>query len=264
MSILLTLSLRSLHKLLAAKGDKALSLLEVPQFAITELRLHGLNLQASALAGWSLPQLDRLRDRADKAGCPCLVLIEDTPQPLTDPAARDDIAERVRKLTVAAARLGCNAVAISCNGPDSDEAFDHAAATVKSLMPVMDKAQLNLLFMPHEGLTQSPDRLTGLIKRVGGFRIGTLAEFGHAADSGDFVANLRRLAPYAGAIQATVRGFGKTGAHKGYALDTGIDAIRSVGYVNTVAIDYTGGTDPLGNIEKARVVMQAAIDKEVE
>lgn len=264
MSILLTLSVRSLNKLLTAKGDKALSLMDVPQFVMTELRLHGLNLQASTLAGWSLPRLDRLRDSADKAGCPCLVLIEDVPQPLTNPAAHDEIAERVRKLTIGAGRLGCSAVALACNGSDTDEGFDHAASAIKSLMPIMDKAQINLLLMPHEGLTRSPDRLTSLIKRVGGFRIGTLAEFGHAADTGEFVANLRRLAPYAGAILATVRGFGKTGAHKGYALEEGINAVSSVGYVNTVAIDYTGGPDPLGNIEKARVAMQAAIDKEAE
>lgn len=237
---------------------------DLPEFAIKHLELHGLNVPASMLAGWPLEDLDRLRDRADKAACPCLVLVED--QLLSfghkKQARRDEAADRVRRLAVAANRLGCNAVAIHCEADDNDEAFELAGTEIRNVMPQVERFELNLLIGPAPGLTAKPDRLTDLIKRVGGFRIGSLPNFGHAAESGDAVDALRKLAPYAGAIHATVKGFGRNGKHEGYDLGECVSAIRSVGFLNTLAIDYTGDADPVKNIEKARQVLKAAIESD--
>ena len=74
--MLLTLAARSLRKLVAADDDGSLSLLDLPDFSIQQLQLRGVNVPSSMLTGWTLEDLDRLRDCGDKAGCPCLVLIE--------------------------------------------------------------------------------------------------------------------------------------------------------------------------------------------
>lgn len=262
--MLLTLATGSLARRIAQNGDGALTMLDVPRFAFNQLQLRGLNVPASMLAGWSLPQMDRLRDAADKAGCPCLVLVQKVPLPLAsdDPAERQAAAERVRRLAVAANRLGCNSLAIRCGGPDTDEAFEQAATEIKALMPAVERLELNVLLAPGEGLTHEPDRLTELIKRIGGFRIGSLPDFAHAASTGDAVEALRRLAPYAGAVHATVEGFTKSGRHRGCDLAACVAAIRSVGFLNTLAIDYTGEDDPVESIERARDILQAAIESE--
>ena len=75
--MLLTLAARSLRTVVAANGEGSMSLLDVPDFSIQQLNLRGINVPSSMLSGWSLEDLDRLRDRGDKAGCPCLVLVED-------------------------------------------------------------------------------------------------------------------------------------------------------------------------------------------
>ena len=264
MSILLTLATSSLRKLVASGGEKSLSLLDVPDFVTRELQLRGLNLPSSMLAGWSLTDLDALRDRGDKAGCPCLVLIEDKPLQFADPQpeVREAAAERASRVVVAANRLGCNALALQCEAPNTDEAFDMAAAELKSFMPPVERFELNLLIAPCVGLTETPDRLTDLLKRIGGFRIGSLPDFAHAAASGDLVEALRKLTPYAGGVHATVEGFTRKGTHKSYDLAQGVAAIRSVGFVNTLAIDYVGNGDPVPNIEMARTILQEAIDAE--
>jgi len=263
--MLLTLATRSLRSLTTGKGGSArMSLLDIPDFAMRQLGLRGINLFASELAGWSLPKLDRLRDRADKAGCPCLVLVEDTPLLFCDQdAARlEKATERVERLVVAATRLGCNALAIACKGDDTGDDFDATADEIRALMPVIERNELNLLLAPNEGLTKSPERLTDLIKRVGGFRIGSLPSFAHAAETGNIEQALRKLAPYAGSIHATVKGFTKAGKHEGFDLTAGVEAIRSVGFVNTLAIDFQGKGDPLPAIKKARDLLQEAIDEE--
>ena len=239
-----------------------MSTLDVPDFAISQLQLRGMNVSSSMLSGWSLEDLDRLRDRGDKAGCPCLVLIEDKPLRFadTDLSVVESAAERVQRLAVAANRLGCNAVTVRCEAPDTDEAFERTASEIKIIMPAVERLELNLLIAPHEGLTDSPDRLTDLLKRIGGFRIGSLPDFAHAAASGNIVEALRKLAPYAGAVHATVQGFDKKGVHKRYDLAQGVAAIRSVGFLNTLAIDFVGTGDAVKNIETARKILQEAID----
>ncbi len=258
MAMLLTLAARSLRKLVTGNGD-GMSLLEVPGFAVRQLDLRGINVPSSMLAGWNLEDLDRLRDEGDKAGCPCLVLIEDTPLGFTGSRTKAS-ADRVRRLAVAANRLGCNALAIRCLAPDDDDAFDETAAEIKAIMPSVERLELNLLIAPHEGLTGTPERLTDLLKRIGGFRIGSLPDFGHAAESGDLVDALRKLVPYAGAVHATVIGFDSKGVHRGFDLAKAVAAIRSVGFLNTLAIDYVGEGDPVKAIGTARAILQAAID----
>jgi sugar phosphate isomerase/epimerase len=207
-----------------------------------------------------------LRDRADKAACPCLVLVEDAPLPFADgdPTKRHAAVERVRRLAVAANRLGCSAVAVRCEGPDDDSAFEATADQIKSLMPHVERMELNLLLSPSDGLTAATERLTSLIKRIGGFRIGSLPTFGAAAraGSGDPIETLRKLAPYAGCIHATIEGFSRKGEHKSFDLAKCVKAIRNVGFVNTLAIEYVGAGDPVPNIEKARDILQNAIDCE--
>jgi hypothetical protein len=266
MTMLLTLCAGSLRDQLALDGPKSggMTMFDLPQFVVKNLNLHGLNIPASLLARWSLHDLDRLRDRADKAACPCLVLLEDTPLLLAE--ANDDVREaaaaRVQKVAVAANRLGCNAIALKIDAPDDAEAFDMAADQMRELLPAIERLELNVLLAPHKGLTHATERLTSLIKRIGGFRIGSLPSFGASAEAGggDPIEGLRKLAPYAGAIHATIEGFNKKGAHASYDLQACVEAIRSVGFLNTLAIDYTGKADAVANIEKARDVLQAAID----
>jgi sugar phosphate isomerase/epimerase len=261
--MLLTLAAGSLRSLISADGGGSMSLLDVPEFSIGKLQLRGVNVPSSMLAGWSLEDLDRLRDRGDKAGCPCLVLVEDTPLAFAGTREKTNAAgDRVQRLAVAANRLGCNALAVRCEAPDTEQAFDRTAERLKAVMPAVERMELNLLVAPHAGLTAEPDRLTDLLKRIGGFRIGSLPDFGHAADSGNLVDALRKLAPYAGAVHATVQGFDKKGAHRRYDLAQGVNAIRSVGFLNTLAIDYVGNGDAVDDIEKAREILQRAIDSD--
>lgn len=264
MTMLLTLTSGSLRHRLGKDGAGGLAVLDLPAFTVKHLKLHGLNLSASTLAGWSLEDLDTLRDRADKAACPCLVLVEDTPLALgsADAKKRQQANQRVLKLAIAANRLGCSSIGLHIDALDTPEEFEEVADDVRALMPQVERLELNILLAPHQGLTQTSERLTALIKRIGGFRIGSLPSFAAAASVGDPIEHLRKLAPYAGAIHASIDGFNKKGAHKGCDLVQCVNAIRSVGFLNTLAIDYLGPGDPVPHIEKARDILQKAIDSE--
>ncbi len=260
--MLMTLAVSSLRNMLGSGAGKRLELTDVPDFAIRELGLRGLNIQSSMLSGWSLRDLDRLRDRADKAACPCLVLIDDSAISFVGPPQeRDAAVERVARLAAAATRLGCSAVGLLLEAPATTDAFDQCVQGMKHAMNRIERMELNLLLAPHRGLTDDPVELTELIKKIGGFRIGSLPSFSHASNSGDAEAALKRLAPYAGTLHASILDENQKGTkHKSIDLAKCVEAIQSVGYVNTLALEYLGHGDPIGPIEQARNSLSEAIE----
>lgn len=243
---------------------KPLQLTDLPRFTREHLNLFGLNIATSMLVGADYERLDQLREAADKASCPCLVLIESEPQPLAedDEERADASVQRLIRVAKAAHRLGCNAAAVAVSGPDTEDALASAADRLRQALQAADRLEVNLLLMSHPGLTSKPDRLTDLIKKVGGFRIGTLPDFQVASQAEDPAYFLRRLTPYASGVSAASVGFTreKSGGyvHEGYDLVQYAKVVASVGYTGTLAIDYRGTGDPVEGIERTRDILATA------
>lgn len=270
--MLLTLSANSLRSLLV-KGRAAkpkLDLLDLPQVAREELGLHGLSLTTDLLAGAQRERFDRLRERADKAGCACLLLIESEPQPMSDPSEATGKAciDRLVKVIQAGSILGCNAVALRLTGTDNPEHLQRTVERMKKAVERAEKLEINVLIWPGPGLTAVPERVTDIIKKVGGFRVGTLPDFETAAAAPDPVAYLRRLTPYASSVLASSMSFtgpkgepapdelgGDKLRHAPYELGPLVEAILSVGYDASLSIEYRGtGDAKLGVIRTRQMV----------
>ncbi len=256
--MLLTLSAISFAD---ADGSMSVELTDLPRLAFDELGLQGLALQTSLLKGWDAPRLDRLRDAGDKAGCPCLALIEDTAQPLG--SGEDGVAkeahERLDRVLQVAHRLGCSSAAISVADPGDGRLTEDLANRLKLLVASAERLELNLLIAPRPGLTETPEQLTALIRKVGGFRIGAYPDFQGAVDSGDIDAYLRGLAPYASAICAQTLG---SGAKARDSLRACIQSIRAVGYDASLALESRNESDPIKAIAGSRETIEAALQVE--
>jgi sugar phosphate isomerase/epimerase len=259
--MLLTLSARSLEPLIT-KGE--LSLVDLPQFAREKLDLNGLTLQASLLSGWGIPDIDRLRDQADKVGCPCLTLIEEQPHPLNHP--NDDTVEasidRMERVIRVAHRLGCSGVAMGIKDVGAKGDNELVPDRLKEVVLRAERMELNLLISPQPGLTATPSDLTELIRNVGGFRIGSFPDFEAAAASGDAPAYLRALTPYASAVTAAATKFNTNGEHEPFDIRACMLAVKSVGYEGTVSLEYRGSGDVLAALEATRDLVRAALEAE--
>jgi len=269
--MLLTLAATSLVPYMRRQrpdGGQPLTLTDLPRYAREHLNLFGLNVATSMLVGADFERLDQLREAADKASCPCLVLIESEPQPLADPDddVGDAAVDRLVRVARAAHRLGCNAAAVAVAGPDTEDAMSYASERLRQALQAADRLEINLLLMSHPGLTAHPDRVTDLIKKVGGFRIGTFPDFETASKAADPAYFLRRLTPYASGVTASSLGFKvskKEGpVHEAYSLGDYAKVVASVGYTGTLAIDYRGGGDPAEGIAYTRTLLEAAIGPE--
>jgi sugar phosphate isomerase/epimerase len=271
--MLLALAARSLRSMLVGK-DASLPLTDLPRFAHEQLGLHGLMLSADLLAGRTRDDLVRLRDAADRARCSCLVLLEEDPQKLAaaDPSAAD---ERVRRVMAAASLLGCNAAGVAIDAPDTPGALESVAERLKALMAEAEQREINLLILPSgldkKGqLTASPERLTELLKKIGGFRVGTMPDFAHAAQTEDPPAYLRRVTPYASAVLGTTLGFKAVEGeldderaiveHEGFDLAAAVEAISAVGYDGAVGLDYRGAGDLRMGLRRSREGFMLAME----
>lgn len=250
---MLTLETGSLAARLAG-GRNALELSDLPRYAIEELGLRGLSIAASILSGCSPRELDGLRDAADRAHCPCLTMVESSPLAvdLEAGAFTDAANDRLQRLAFAASRLGCSGLAVTV-AADAKADPDRIASALRQGVQTIERFELNLLVTPGaRGLLASSEGVIDLIRRVGGFRIGCMPTFGHAAASEDGEATLRRLAPYASAMVADLD---PLTAGKGGAFDDRlagwVRAVRTVGFASTLALSSTA-KDSAARIVRAR------------
>ncbi len=282
--MLLTLNASCLRPLLAPPRKKPeIDLLDLPILTRETLGLAGVNLTTDLLAGADRTRLARFRERADKAGCACLLLIEPEAQPFGSPEITDleNATARMLRVVEAAQILGCSAASVRVQAKDDDEVLSDVASHLRPVVERAEKLDLNLLVAPMPGLTERPERVTELIKRVGGFRIGTFPDFETASKQKDPSAYLHRLTPYATVVSASTVAFagekpkakGKTKAakdalpedegvlpHDAYDLRAMLEALDSVGYGGPLALDYRGDGEVTIGVIRSRDALQAALD----
>lgn len=284
----LALSIHALRsKITPAKGGKAMPLTDVPKFVRDEFGLAGLLLTTDVLAGADRTRLMTILESADKAGCPVLGLSQTQPLDLhnEDDLIADVSVERCMRVAQAAHWMGCSAFAIPIVAPDTAEALDNIADRLKAVARRSEKLDLNLAIAPGPGLTASAEKVSELLKRIGGFRIGTLPDFATAAKSADAIAYLRRLVPYASMVVASGVEFdsavkvGKGGAkgkkkpeeegavlspaeraaelvHTPFDLAAYASVLVAVGFEGPIAIDYKGNDDPLAPVLAVKSVLE--------
>jgi sugar phosphate isomerase/epimerase len=253
--MLIALSAGSLKGLLT-RPKNPLKVPDLPLWVREELDIRGLSLPTDLLKGCTPADMERIRDAGDRAGCPCLMLVETSPLDIVgSDRVQAQSLQRIRRLAAAANHLGAARLGVKLHGVETPEQMERAARGVRAALTEMDRWEVNLLMEPHGGLLARGDPLVDLVKKVGGFRIGVLPSFQHAHASGDLRDMLRRLAPYAQAMVAHVQGFDARGSHQGWSLEQCVDVLRAVGYSNLLSLEYIGKGDGVASLTKARDVL---------
>ncbi|MFK7759767.1 MAG: TIM barrel protein [Phycisphaerales bacterium] len=207
--MMFSLNTNSIRSVLKRRGARAISPMDLPKYTMDQFGLRAINFSTDQLAGLTPKDLELIRDSGDRIGCSCLLVSQ------TEPLERGDVKgdkalegiERMTRVLKAASLMGCNAVSVSIKSKDSDAAFEQATESMKHILHQADRAEINVLVSPMKGLTEDPERLTDLLKGIGGFRIGTMPDFVTSTESGDPVAYLKKITPYASVVNASTLGF---------------------------------------------------------
>ncbi len=299
--MMFSLNTNSIRSVLKQRGARAISPADLPKYTMDQFGLRAINFSTDQLAGLTPKDLEKIRDTGDRVGCSCLLLSQSDPLPLGE--VRGDVAleavERMTRVVKAASLMGCNAVSVGIKSKDSDEAFEQAVESMKHVLQAADRAEINVLIAPSTGLTEDTERLTDLLKGIGGFRIGTMPDFDTAAKTGDGVSYLKKLTPYASVVNASTLGFtipesesgskkadekeeetddGLSGldalaaelegmlmeddpvpVHEGYDLPQLVGAIAAVGFDGTISIDYQGDGDETLGVMHSKEAIEEAL-----
>jgi len=223
----------------------------------------GLAMASDMLAGAEIDRLDRLREAADKAACPCLLLVEPQPQRLCGTAKQREAAmDRLNRVILAAQRIGASAAGCAIDAKADEPSMETAVERIRTLSISAERLDLHLLLQPTPGLTETADQIAELIKRVGGFRVGSLPDFEAAGAADDPRLYMRRMAPYAPFVIAASTGFDKKGAHQGYDLEMCARGLVDVGYDGSIVLDYRGEGDPIEGVNRTREVIEPILSGE--
>ena len=147
-----------------------------------------MNVPATMLAGATGRDFEHLRDQADRFGCPVLVLEQRLALDLSSPDNSAGSAERMHALAAAAVRLGASHVSVALKADNDESSLERVASILREVMAEVEQHELTLMLLPHEGLTDDPERLMALVKLVGGFRIGIQPSIKHAMAHGGLEA----------------------------------------------------------------------------
>jgi hypothetical protein len=117
--------------------------------------------------------------------------------------------DRMSRVVQAAQILGCSSAAFIVDGVATEKDREIAAARLKQVVSRGEKLDVNILLGPSPAAQTflEPDMITDVLKRVGGFRVGTFPDFETAGKSKDPMTYLRRLSPYASAVCAATLAF---------------------------------------------------------
>lgn len=207
--MLFTLNVNSLRDVLKRRGSRAINIEDLPRYAQEQTGLNAMTMATDLLAGVTRDTLNRIRENGDRVGCACLLLSQTEPLAFGDARAKvgEDAVIRMTKVVEAASLLGCNSASLAITAKDDDETMDRVAGRMRRVLERADRLEIMVLIRPEKGLTEDAERLTNLVKTIGGFRVGTMPDFEAAAASGDPVHYLKRLTPYASVVNAATLGF---------------------------------------------------------
>ncbi|HVZ94655.1 MAG TPA: TIM barrel protein [Phycisphaerales bacterium] len=266
--MLLTLSAFSYRTKLGTNRE-GMSIFDLPQFVRAELGLAGIVVPTSYLAGWDEHKVDKLRDAADKAACPILMLHED--QPVALASSDESIAERavmrIERVVRVAHRLGCSGVALTIDesgGAGGAGGVETAAARLKHIIGRVERLEMNLLVAPGSGATALPEQLTTLIRKVGGFRIGSFPDLLTASTMSDTKGYLRGLVPYANAISVSFNVLNGKKDSGEAALKEMVESIAAIGYEGNMMLEFRGAGEPEPSILAARDIIQSISQEPTE
>lgn len=285
--MLLTLHANSLRSMLVgSRRPQHLSLAELPSFTRQTLGLHGLMIPTTILAGLSREELGRLREQSDRAGCALLSIIEDGTLAIGSATEADALGalERLGRILKAGHTVGCSSIVVQIAAQNTDDGIARAVDRLKSASELAERLEVTILLRSCKGLTSTPEGLTTLIKRVGGFRVGACPDFETAANAPDPSLFMRRLTPYASAAIASTRAFASNISkaaepagheedpdaaveHESYPIEPLMKAMIAVGYDGSLAIDYRGDGDATLGVLRSRTLLErcvASVQREEE
>lgn len=233
-----------------AVQSKALDHLDFPRIARDDHGIDAVEYVSTLFDQGAAPAyVASLRKRCDDLGVRSLLIMIDGEGALGDPdeTKRIQAVESHRKWLDAARDLGCHSIRVNAESKGGwAEQQRLAADGLRRLCERADPMGLSVILENHWGLSSNGAWVTGLIRRVGHPRFGTLPDFGNFDPKEyDRYEGVEDMAPSARAVSAKSNDFDDaTGEETTIDYRRMLRIVLRAGYRGRVGIEYEGSRLP--------------------
>lgn len=180
--------------------------LDFPRVAREDFDLDGVEFVNSLFEVPTLNYLAQLKKNADGQGVELvLIMVDQEGDPdVPDKKSRQEFVTAHKKWIDIAHYLGCHAIRTNCRGSKVDsnfnreEALNWAAESYNGLLEYAQPAGIKVTIENHGGISNDPDWIVELMKRVNNPFLGTYPDW-RSTDDEDFdtIDYLKKTIPYA-------------------------------------------------------------------
>jgi len=178
---------------------------DFPRIAREDFDINGIEFVNTLFELPTLSHLNRLRRNAEKYKVTMILIMVDDEGETCDPSreARIQTAINHRKWVDIAKYLGCHSIRTNCRGPKNapkDQALEWAADCYNRLLEYAAPAGIGILIENHGGLSNDPDWMVALFKKVDNPYFGSYPDWRGPSKEFDNYDYLRKMLPYAGGM----------------------------------------------------------------
>jgi len=176
--------------------------LDFPKIARQDFDLDGIEFVNTLFESPTETYLKKLKQSANDHGVTMvLIMVEEEGDGCADTKqGRKQFEINHRKWVDIANYLGCHAIRTNCRGPenvDKREALEWATESYNMLLAYAKPAKINIVIENHGGVSNDPDWMISLLKKVNDPSFGTFPDWRNPSDEFDNYTYLRKTAPYA-------------------------------------------------------------------
>ncbi len=176
--------------------------LDFPRIAREDFDLDGIEFVNTLFESPTETYLKKLKKNADDHGVTMvLIMVDEEGDGCADTKeGRKQFAINHRKWVDVAHYLGCHAIRTNCRGPenvDKKEALEWATESYTMLLEYAKPANINIVIENHGGVSNDPDWMISLIKKLNNPAFGSFPDWRNPSDEFDNYNYLEKMAPYA-------------------------------------------------------------------
>jgi len=176
--------------------------LDFPKIAREDFNLDGIEFVNTLFESPTETYLKKLKQSANDHGVTMvLIMVDEEGDGCADTKqGRKQFEINHRKWVDIANYLGCHAIRTNCRGPenvDKREALEWATESYNMLLAYAKPAKINIVIENHGGVSNDPDWMISLLKKVNDPSFGTFPDWRNPSDEFDNYTYLRKTAPYA-------------------------------------------------------------------
>src|SRR5215470_10208211 len=176
--------------------------LDFPRIAREDFGLNGIEFVNTLFEAPTEEYLKKLKHNASDHGVAMvLIMVDDEGDGCSDTASgRKQFEINHRKWVDIAHYLGCHAIRTNCRGPHDvakGKALDWATESYNKLLEYAGPSNVSIVIENHGGVSNDPDWMVSLIKRINDPAFGTYPDWRNPSDEFDNYTYLQKTSPYA-------------------------------------------------------------------